>query len=317
VTDLSVVIPVRNDAVRLARCLASLGTPRDAAVELIVADNGSTDASSRVASQAGARVLSLPGHNVAWVRNTAARESAGPLVAFIDADHEVDGGWLTIARQSFDEADIGAVGAAYLPPEDGTWVQRMYGALRGRTIGRGPARWLGSGNMVVRLAAFDAIGGFDEGLEACEDVDFCQRLRAAGWRVLADERLRSTHHGDPPTLAALFRAERWRGRDNVKVSLRGGLSLRDVPSLAAPMLMLAAMLALVATPLLAYAFGLRGLWVAGAFVAAGLALPFLHAVRIAGRARAAGGLGQALAVALVYHSARALALVSPGGHHRR
>ena len=83
-----------------------------------------------------------------------------------------------------------------------------------------------SGNLAVKRTAFQAIGGFDAALEACEDVDFCQRLRRAGWRLVGDERLESVHLGDPPTLAALFRAERWRGRDNLRVSLRGPLDAR-------------------------------------------------------------------------------------------
>jgi hypothetical protein len=317
VTDFSIIIPVRNDARRLADCLKSLRAAAQPGVEVIVADNGSVDDSPSVARRGGARLLELPDRNVSSVRNSAARSAQGSVLAFVDADHLVGTSWLSAARSCLQEADTGAVGAAYLPPPDGTWVQRMYGALRGQTVGRTETRWLGSGNMVVRRVAFEAVGGFDETLEACEDVDLCQRLRAAGWRVVADERLESTHLGDPPTLKALFKAERWRGRDNVRVSMRGGLTLRDFPSLAAPILALAAVIGAVVAIALAPAWGIKSFWIATTFLALGSVLPLLQAVRLSIRARGLRDLPASVVVAFVYTAARAAALVLPGRHHRR
>ena len=75
---------------------------------------------------------------------------------------------------------------------------------------------------------------FDATLETCEDVDLCARLTAAGHRLVSDDRLRSVHLGDPPTLRALFFAELWRGRDNLRTGLRRLPAWRDVPSLLIP-----------------------------------------------------------------------------------
>src|SRR5205823_2418050 len=126
------------------------------------------------------------------------------------------------------------VGALCLAPPTGTWVQRTYGALRGRTKGRADVLWLGSGNMAIRRDVFEQLGGFDAALETCEDVDLCQRARDAGWRVVADERLENVHLGDPSTLSKLFMSERWRGGDNLRVSFRSSLTIRSMPSIIVP-----------------------------------------------------------------------------------
>jgi hypothetical protein len=316
----SFVVPVKNDAGRLKRCLESIrGNPHGAvAVEILVADNGSTDASSEVAQSAGARVLRLPDIGVSELRNRAAAAASGELLAFVDADHVITSSWIASAVDAVSEERVGATGAIYSAPPDGTWVQRLYGALRGRTTRRADAVWLGSGNLVVRRTAFEAVHGFDSSLEACEDVDFCQRLRAAGWRIVADPRLESLHLGDPPTVGALFRAERWRGRDNLRVSFRGPMTWRDLPSVVIPVIDLACLGLLLWGLLTLPVVGWTAL---GAVLAAVAVILVLAATRVA-RALLAGRVGlstvvQASVVALTWDIARALALVWPATHHRR
>lgn len=99
----------------------------------------------------------------------------------------------------------------------------MYDRLRRHQGGVRDTGWLPSGNLVVRTEVFRQLGGFDTSLETCEDVDLCQRLVAGGGRLMETDRMHSTHFGDPATLRALFFGELWRGRDNLKVSLRGPL----------------------------------------------------------------------------------------------
>ena len=308
------IIPVRNDPERLARCLESI--QRNSGTDVLVADNGSTDETAEVARRAGAQVLDLPGLRVSELRNRAARTSTGDLLGFVDADHEISPGWSDAAVQILMDPTVAAAGAMYTSPGR-TWVQAMYGALRGETRGQLDVPWLGSGNLVVRRAAFESIGGFDASLEACEDVDLCQRLRLRGWRIVSDERLRSVHFGDPSTLSALFRAERWRGRNNVAVSLRGPLSWRDIPGLATPILTLMGVAAILVSPV-GLMVGIHPLLLSGggAILVVGLAL--LKSLHIAFRAGRFNPLFllQALVVIGVYQLARAFALISRAGHHR-
>lgn len=316
----SFVIPVRNDAVRLRRCLARIRANHapNVEIELVVADNGSADGSQAVAASAGARVLDLPGLCVSELRNRAAAIASGEFVAFVDADHEIGDGWVQAALDVFVDPAIGGAGALYVSPA-GSWVQRMYGILRGGTRGRHDVGWLGSGNLIVRRETFASIGGFDASLETCEDVDFCQRLTASGWRLVADERLRSIHLGDPSTLAALFRGERWRGRDNVRVTFRGSLSLRDLPSVLIPIVQALGLVALVSGAIAIPFVGRRATAVIAVSLAVIVGLSVLRTARMAatGGVRWPRALGQAFLVALTYDLARAVALLGRAPHHRR
>jgi hypothetical protein len=317
----SFVIPVRNDALRLSRCLATIVAndyPADA-VEIVVADNGSTDESVDVARRAGARVLSLPGLSVAELRNRAAAVATGAVLAFVDADHLIASGWIRAASEAFNDRDIGAVGALCHPPRPGSWVQQMYGALRGSTVGRSDVEWLGAGNMAVSRQAFDAVHGFDDSLRTCEDVDLCQRLRALGWRIVGDERLANIHFGDPATLRGLFRSERWRGQDNLRVTFRGPWTLRSLPSAIAPILVGAACLGIVAGLFLSFAYRLGPLYLAGASALVVVSLSSIRTARMAVSAhlRSPRALAQAWIVALTYDLGRAAAILAQAPHHRR
>jgi GT2 family glycosyltransferase len=314
--EMSFIVPVRNDADGIERCLNSIaaaGIASKRSVEAIVVDNESIDGSGTRAHALGATVIHLHGR-VARLRNLAANAARGQVLAFVDADHEIVPGWVTAAMERLEDESIAAIGAAYHPPSPANWVQRTYDLLRDHQPGFRQVPWLGSGNLVVQRRCFEAVGGFDETLETCEDVDLCQRLRRAGFRVLADSRLRSTHYGDPSTLRRLFVSELWRGRDNLRVSMREP-SLRDLPSVAIPILDLFA----VAT-----AAGAMTLWgFGGVPVASGAGLFFLafsslRAWRMATRAKIGTirELAQAWTVALIYDAARALALVVRAPHRR-
>ena len=235
----SFVIPVLNDATGLARCLASIKANEypDDRLEVIVVDNGSTDGSDEVAARAGATVLRLPGLSVAALRNRVAPAASGEILAFVDADHELSAKWLRCAVETLGHEGVGAVGAPYHPPEPATWVQRLYDSFREHRPDSADARWLGSGNLALWKWAFTRVGGFDTTLTTCEDVDLCQRLRQDGLRLVGDPRLHSVHYGDPKSLKQLFNSELWRGRDNLLVSLRGSLTMRDAPSIVGPILL--------------------------------------------------------------------------------
>ncbi len=49
------------------------------------------------------------------------------------------------------------------------------------TLQHGPWAFVQTANCALRREAFDAVGGFREGIRAGEDADLCYRLRAAGW----------------------------------------------------------------------------------------------------------------------------------------
>lgn len=325
----SFIIPVRDDARRLARCLDTvrLNFSPAGGHEIIVGDNGSTDDSAEVATNAGAKVLSVPGQPVAVVRNQAAALATGDILAFVDADHLLGAEWIAAAQDVLADDKVVATGAPCHAPADGTWVQRLYDAFRDHSPGRVDTTWLGSGNLAVRREVFKTVGGFDASLETCEDVDLCKRLLLTGGRLLSDSRMENIHVGDPRTLKALFWGEFWRGRDNLRVSLRPPFSPRDLPSLIIPMISLAmivgglaALVGLVVGAALGQIAWLRLSGVVLALAVIGLAgFSLLRTMRMVPRLnpRRGGDLWRAFAVAATYDLARALALVLRVGHKAR
>ncbi len=311
----SFIIPVRNDARRLEHCLRSITTGAHPAgrVEVVVADNGSTDESAAVARQAGATVIMLPDVRLGELRNRAVQAARGDVLAFVDADHEIGADWVPAAISALADAQVAAVGAPCRPPSPATWVQRLYDGLRRHPRTQEAVSWLGSGNMAVRRTAFERVGGFDTTLETCEDVDLCRKLRAQGFTLVADARLHNVHFGDPSTLRHVFFGELWRGRDNVRVSLRPPRSWRMIVSAAIPVFNLVA-LALVVIGLISGT--LAGLAIA---VVSGVSVLVLMALRASVMVGGAPSrdFPQAFAVAAAYELGRALALTARVGYGRR
>jgi hypothetical protein len=310
-------MPVRNAAADLARCLASLAASAgDVPVEIVVVDNGSTDDSAAVARRHGARVLSRPGLKVGACRNAGASEAAAPLLAFVDADHEVTSQWVSACIGAFRDPTTAAAGYLCRAPEAGTWVQRMYDALRARDAGRRDVEWLGAGNLAIRREVFQRVGGFDESLEACEDVQLCHAIRRAGHRIVSEPDMGSVHHGDPRGLGDLFFGELWRGRDNLRVSLAGPLTLRSLPGLLLPVAMLAS-LALTGAGIVLWPWVGPGMALVAMAVASGIVAARTAVIVRRGRLSTPLGWLQAAVVAATYDTARALSIVSGATHRTR
>jgi Glycosyl transferase family 2 len=314
---ISVIIPARNAGATLEACLGSIheASAKTGPVELLVADNGSTDATAAIAKRLGATLLSVPGLRVSAVRNRAARTAQAPLLAFVDADHRVGPAWFEGVRTAFADASIVAAGAEYLAPDDATWVQRTYDRLRLHRPGRQDVTWLPSGNLAIRADVFQRIGGFDESLETCEDVDLCRRLVTRG-RLVADEALASVHYGDPRTLRAVYAGEVWRGRDNLRVTLRPPMNLRSVLSAVQPLATVAVLAAAVLLMLIDWRHSLQ--YLTGAATFAVLAtVPRAVQMALRGSGRSPSVLVQCLVVALAFDLGRAVAIVVRATHATR
>jgi len=311
----SFIVPVRNDAERLRRCLSSIvnnSYPREL-IEMIVIDNHSTDGSGRVARDAGAVVLHVTAGSVAELRNRGARAALGTILAFVDSDHEIDRRWIENAVDVLATPNVVATGALCVAEPSANWVQQQYDGLRDRPAARQDVPWLGSGNLAIKRAAFEMVGGFNADLTACEDVDLCNRLIANGHRIVADPALRSIHFGDPRTLKALFFGELWRGRDNLTVTFRGPKTIRNLRSALIPVLQLIALITCAA------AIVVQWWWIAATALLLAFAPAVARATVMLQRKLRPGiaGAVQALAVAIVYDFARALAILTQGSHRAR
>lgn len=181
-TRLSLVIPAYNEAELLPRLLASVDRARLAfdpdpeAVEVIVADNQSTDGTATLAEAAGCRVARVEKRVIGAVRNGGARLATGEWLAFVDADSELDPQvFVALARALADPSVVG--GSSGVRSERwslgivATWALML------------PMVWLtgfDTGVVFCRRADFEALGGYDERRPYAEDVDFLVRLRRLG-----------------------------------------------------------------------------------------------------------------------------------------
>jgi GT2 family glycosyltransferase len=182
---------------------------------------------------------------VGALRNRGAEAAVGEILALVDSDHEVPPGWLTAgAGELAGDPDLHMIGSAYLPPPDGTWVQRFWALHRLRQSRRAEVPWLASGNLFLRKADFDRIGGFDESLVAAEDVDLCVRMAAGQGRIVSDPKVANIHHGEPATLWQFCRKEFWRGSSGIRAFIAHGMPLHELPSLIYPLYHLLAVLGL-------------------------------------------------------------------------
>ncbi len=88
---ISIVIPTLNEADNLPKCLGSIASqdyPREL-IEIIVVDNGSTDATRLIAEEAGARILHNDVKDAEISKMTGLREARSDLFIYLDADIEL------------------------------------------------------------------------------------------------------------------------------------------------------------------------------------------------------------------------------------
>src|SRR6266571_8585280 len=189
---ISFIIPAYNEELELSSTIASIRVAASGVTqsyEIVVVDDASTDATAELATQAGARVISINRRQIAAARNAGARAARGEKLFFVDADTRIN--WKHI-----DEA-IAALEAGYA---GGSARVIVDGAIPiwGRIFVRAFctvyfALNLGAGAFLFTTRRnFDAIGGFDEQYFIAEEVYFSLALRKLGrFKVLREPILTS------------------------------------------------------------------------------------------------------------------------------
>ncbi|MFC1896787.1 glycosyltransferase [Thermodesulfobacteriota bacterium] len=179
---ISVIIPAHNEEAYLPRLLETVAEARKRyqygtdAVEVIVVDNASTDATGAIATEKGATVVHEPRRIIAAVRNTGARIAQGLYLAFVDADSQIHAETFNaIERRLSHEGTVGgATGVrldrwspgifiTYAVIVAMVWITRM-----------------DTGVVFTRRDDFDEVGGYNEKRRVAEDVEFLEALRHLG-----------------------------------------------------------------------------------------------------------------------------------------
>jgi len=177
---LAVVVPARDESLRLPGCLDSLREFRAAGDPIVVVDNGSRDATGAIARQRGFETLDEPrsGRGRAVASGYRAVRDRASWVLVIHADMVVAAGSrdaLAVALAGVPQAVIGSFGHLIA---DRRLVFRAIEAgnrLRARVFGLP----YGDQAQFFSVAAVEATGGFPD-IERCEDLELALKLRRIG-----------------------------------------------------------------------------------------------------------------------------------------
>lgn len=210
--SLSIVIPLYNEARHIERTLTAVARAARLAglhPEILVVDNGSTDAGPALALALGAKVLDGRGLSIAGLRNLGAAEARHAELAFLDADIEVPADWLLIWHRErsagADAFTLDCLTPAEAPWYAQAWQQRSLGSARRRW-----RAWLPTPALCLSRAWFERVGGFDARLRTGEDKDLGLRLHALGARQLAIPTPAVLHWGYEASWREWLGKELWR-----------------------------------------------------------------------------------------------------------
>ena len=197
----SVVIPAFNAERYLAEAVRSALNQSSPPFEIIVVDDGSTDATGALAQAFGppVRLVTIPHGGIGAARNAGLAAATGNYIALLDADDTWEPGKLE-AQLSVLGADGGAAGVfchvvQFVSPELSIAERRQLAVAEAPMAGVIPSA------LLARREVFDRVGPFDTALRVGEFIDWHARATAAGLRfamldvVLVGRRLHTTNTG--------------------------------------------------------------------------------------------------------------------------
>jgi len=194
-TRVSVVVPVRDDAEHLRRCLTALATQTVPPDEVVVVDNGSRDDGAAVARAAGAVVVDEPVRGIARASARGYDAATGDVLVRLDADSVPPPGWIAAVLRLLAAPDVVAVTGPGSPHDAGPVVRRLWAAVYMRpyfVLVRGALAQppLYGSAMAMRRSTWVAVRDrvHRDDPEVHDDIDLSMQLDPA-WRVLVDPAL--------------------------------------------------------------------------------------------------------------------------------
>ncbi len=179
---ISLIIPAYNESKLLPRLLDTVEVARTRfaggreAVEVIVADNASTDGTGEVAAARGCVVLPVAQRLIAAARNGGARIAQGEILCFVDADMQIHPETFNAIAATLDRTDIVAGATGVRLERLSLGLALTYAVIVPLVI----LTRMDTGVVFCRRADFAAVGGYDERRELAEDVAFLWALRRLG-----------------------------------------------------------------------------------------------------------------------------------------
>ena len=198
----TILVPVYNEAPVISAALRSLLAIRYSAFDVLVIDDGSTDATfERAARMAGTygnttvRVVRKANGGKASALNTGIALARTPLVLCMDGDSRLHPDTLRLAVRHFADARVGAVaGNVKVVNRDNLWTRlQALEYLEGLNLPRRAQGFVRAVNIVpgpigmFRRTVLQEVGGYDTDTFA-EDADLTLKILTAGWHIVYEER---------------------------------------------------------------------------------------------------------------------------------
>lgn len=177
----SVILTVLDEASSLPRLLDTLAGQTRLPDEVIVCDGGSTDGTRQLLEDEGRlplQVIHHPGANISQGRNLAIEAAGGDVIAVTDAGVRLDPRWLEAITAPFDDPAVQAVAGGFVSAPETLFETAMGATVLPEMDEIDPAAFLPSSRSVAfRKRVWEAVGGYPEWLDYCEDLILDIRMR--------------------------------------------------------------------------------------------------------------------------------------------
>lgn len=182
----SVIIPAHNASSTLGTCLAALTRLPSPPYEILVVCDGCSDSTPEIARRQGVRVIEYPQQRGAsHARNVGAAAAQGDVYLFIDADCVAHEAVVSLCQETVADGEQLLFGSYTRSTSAPGFLTRFKNLQHHFTHQRGAdyqtTFWSGCG--AVTREAFEAVGGFDLKVFACEDIEFGAEATRLGYRI--------------------------------------------------------------------------------------------------------------------------------------
>lgn len=189
--ELEVVVPVFNDPDGITQTITSIDPIRCLAVRIV--DNGSTDSTHETVRSLSANIEEVYPHVESTVqssyaaRNTGIRHTDADVLAFLDADMTVSNDYFDRALAHLHDNDLDYLGCRVdlTIPDDEPTLTARYNAHTGFPVQQylERHRYAPTCALFVRREVFEGVGLFDPRLLSGGDMEFGNRVDAAGYEM--------------------------------------------------------------------------------------------------------------------------------------
>nr|WP_250548113.1 glycoside hydrolase family 99-like domain-containing protein [Pseudomonas congelans] len=218
----SVIIPVFNNVKLTLECLSSIRqhTPADIAVEILIADDASTDETQTLLQSVSNIKYIRNEQNLGFLLNcnNALDQVTGTFTVYLNNDVQVTAGWLEALLSTFDDFEnVGAVGPKFVYPSGHLQEAGASLAVDGTATMVGlngdpdeprynytrRVDYVSGACLLTPTDLLKKLGGFSEDFLPCycEDSDLCMNIRGAGYDIYYNPGSTIIHHLSKTTAA--------------------------------------------------------------------------------------------------------------------